>query len=131
MPDTFNLDLINNDPFLLFFGSFYLVIGLSVFLANKHWKEFISLFVKHDSLSLVLGILTLPISLFIIAFYNNWDTLASTVLMLLGYVGLLKALILLLRPGWVQKFLERDFAQRNMWLDGVSGIILGGAMLLL
>ena len=124
-------ELINTDPFLIFFGSFYLVLGLSLFFAAKHWHEFIQLFIEHDSLSLVLGVLSLPIALFVIVFYNNWDSLGSIILMVLGYVGLIKSLMLLLRPGLIQGFLNKGMIQKYLWLDGVSGIVLGAAMLLL
>jgi len=122
---------LNTDPFLLFFGGFYLVLGLSCFFARKPWEEFIALFVDNDALSLVMGILILPISLAIIAFYNNWDTLASTILMVLGWIGLMKALVLLMRPGLIQGFVKKEFVRKWLWLDGISGIILGAAMLLL
>lgn len=124
-------NLINTDPFLLFFGSFYLVLGLSMFFASKHWQEFVKLFIEHESLSLVLGILSLPISLFIVVFYDNWETLGSTILMVLGFIGLLKSLVMLLRPAWVQGFLGKGYIQKYLWLDGLSGIILGVAMLVL
>ena len=122
---------INTDPFLLFFGSFYLVLGLSLFFAAKHWHDFVKLFIENDSLSLVIGTLSLPISLFVIFFYDNWDSLASTVLMVLGYIGFVKALVLLLRPGWIQRFLNMGFIHKYMWLDGLSGVVLGLALLLL
>ncbi|MCB1651558.1 MAG: hypothetical protein KDI46_05835 [Alphaproteobacteria bacterium] len=124
-------NMLNNDPFLLFFGTFYVVIGLSIFLAQKPWRDFIELFIENDSLSLVLGILTLPISLFIIFFYNNWDGIGPTALMVLGYIGLLKALILLLRPKWMQNFLGTGYIQKYLWIDGLSGILLGAGLLLL
>ena len=128
-------DFINTDPFLLFFGSFYAVLGLSIFLSAKHWHEFIALFVENDALSLVLGVLSLPISLFVVVFYNNWESLASIILMVLGYVSLVKALALLLRPAWIQNFLkiglQKGYIQQYLWLDGLSGVALGGAMLVL
>ena len=123
--------LLNTDPFLVFFGSFYIVLGLSVFFAKKPWEEFISLLIQHDALSLILGILVLPISLFIIVFYNNWDGLAPTVLMVIGYIGFVKAVTLLLWPKVFQNFLRTEFVRKWMWLDGVSGIVLGLSMLLL
>ena len=124
-------DIINQDPFLLFFGTFYTVLGLSIFLTADKWKEFINLFIEYDSLSLVLGVLSLPISLFIVVFYNNWDTLGSTILMVLGYVGLIKAVMLLLKPDWIQKFLQKGIIHKYLWLDGMSGVVLGVAMLVL
>lgn len=125
------MNVINADPFLLFFGTFYLVLGFSILLAMPQWKEFISVFVNNESLPLVFGVLTLPISLFVIVFYNNWTDLAPIILMVLGYMGLFKALVLLLRPKWVQSWVSNEFVGKWLWLDGVSGIILGASMLLL
>ena len=124
-------EYINTDPFLLFFGAFYLVLGFSFFFANKAWEDFLTLFADHDALSLVMGILLLPISLFIIVFYDNWDSVAAIVLMVMGYLALLKSLVLLLLPGVMQKFIRKEFVRKWLWLDGVSGLLLGAALLLL
>ena len=124
-------DYINTEPFLLFFGGFYLVLGLSCFFARQPWEEFTALFIDNDALSLVAAILVLPISLSIIAFYNNWETLASTILMVIGYLAFFKALILLMRPRLIQAFVQKEFVRKWIWLDGISGIILGLALLLL
>jgi hypothetical protein len=123
--------IINQDPFLLFFGTFYLVLGLSIFMAQQQWREFIKLFIDNASLPLVFGVLSLPISLFVVVFYNNWGSLGSIILMVLGYIGLIKSLILLLRPTWIQGYLHREFVHKWLWLDGASGVVLGLAMLFL
>lgn len=124
-------EYINTDPFLLFFGSFYLILGLSCFFARKPWEEFIALFVDNDALSLVMGIVILPIGLFIIVFYNNWETLSSIILMALGYIAFFKALILLMRPRIIQAFVRKEFVRQWLWLDGMSGVALGLAILIL
>ena len=119
------------DSFLLFFGSFYLVLGFSCFFARQAWQEFSALFVDNDALSLVMGILILPISLSIIAFYRNWETIGSTILMVVGILGLIKAVALLMRPSIIQNFVKKEFVRKWLWLDGVSGIALGLSMLIL
>ena len=124
-------ELINTDPFLLFFGTFYTIIGLSMFFASRAWQDFIKLFVEHESISLILGVMTLPIALFIVVMYNNWDSLASTVLMVMGYISLFKAGILLLRPSLLQDFVKKGYLKKYLWVDGVSGMALGAAMLVL
>jgi|GEM_PF-1542253 len=126
-----NLSFINNDQFLLFFGSFYVIIGLSLFLAGGTWREFIDLFIKHDAISFIFGVFTLPIGLFIVVFYDNWDGLASTILMIMGYISILKALLMFLYPSLLQKFLNKGYIHKYLWLDGLSGLILGVAMLVL
>lgn len=124
-------DVINTDPFLLFFGAFYTIIGLSMFFAGKAWQDFIKLFIEHESISLILGIMTLPIALFIVFFYNDWNSLASTVLMVMGYISLAKAGILLLRPSFLQGFVKKGYLKKYLWVDGLSGILLGVGMLAL
>ena len=123
--------LVNTDPFLLFFGSFFIVIGFSAFTTPKSWNEFIDLFVENDVLSLVMGVFMLPISLSIIVFYNSWDPFASLVLMVIGYLAFVKTLILLLKPKLIQSALNTQFVRKWIWLDGVSGILLGGVLLFL
>ena len=122
---------LNTDPVLLFFGCFYITLGLSAWFAPKSWEDFIDLFIENDALSLIMGILTLPISLFIIFFYNDWNTLGSIILMVTGYLGILKAIALLMRPSFFQSILKKDFVRKWLWLDGISGVVLGSAMLVL
>ncbi len=119
------------DEFLLFFGSFYLVLGLSCFFAKKAWEDFIALFVEHDSLSLIMGIFILPISLSIIVFYNDWGSISSIVLMVIGYLALAKSIILLVFPSFFQAIVKKKFVRKWLWLDGLSGIVLGAALLVL
>ena len=100
----FVTDALNTDPFLLFFGSFYIILGLSFIFAKTQWKEFIALFVEYDALSLFLGVIVLPISLFIIMFYNNWDTIGSIILMVIGYLGFAKSILLLIFSERIAKY---------------------------
>lgn len=131
--DLSNIDFtaVNTDPFLIFFGAFYVVLGSSAFLAKDSWEEALKLFQESRALNLMLGILILPISLFIIVFYDNWSSIGSTVLMVIGYIALAKALFMLTQPKRVQGFLKVRFVQKWLWLDGISGILIGLALLLL
>jgi len=137
--NNFDGSFVNTDPFLLFFGAFYTILGLSILTSKKEWLDFIDLFINNRSMSIVLGVFTLPIALFIVVFYNNWDTpgstilmiTGSTILMITGYLGLIKSLLLFLCPAHLQNFLNKGFIQKYLWVDGVSGILLGVGMLIL
>lgn len=131
MTPSSTIDLLNTDPFLLFFGTFYLVLGFSCFFAKQAWQDFADLFVENEALSLIMGIIVLPISLFIVVFYNDWSSLASTILMIIGYMALLKALVLLVKPCIMQAILRKDFVRKWIWLDGVAGMLLGLSLLFL
>ncbi|MCB1531396.1 MAG: hypothetical protein KDJ35_00865 [Alphaproteobacteria bacterium] len=123
--------LVNTDPFLLFFGGFFMVLGFSAFLAKEGWLESIKLFQDSSALSLMMGVLMLPVSLWIVVFYDDWSSISSTVLMVIGYFGLVKSVVFLVFPKVVQRFFKVEFVQKWLWLDGVSGIVLGAALLFL
>jgi hypothetical protein len=123
------VNVVNTDPFLLFFGGFYIVLGVSAFLAKDAWREVFRLFQENAALNLMMGVVLMPIALSIIVFYNNWDTLSSVVLMVLGCLTLIMAVLMLLCPKVVQSFLRRDFVQKWLWLDGLSGVVLGVTLL--
>jgi len=124
------VNMVNTDPFLLFFGCFFFILGLSVFTTRECWEEYLDILRSNTGVCLMNGIFTLPIALFIIFFYDNWDWLAPGALMIVGYIGLLKALVMLLRPQIMQKFLKLNIVRKLLWLDGVSGMILGAILLL-
>jgi hypothetical protein len=125
------IELNTADHFLLFFGSFYIILGFSAFFAQKSWEDFTDLFIDNDALSLVMGVLILPLSLFIIVIYNSWDSLSSIILMVTGYIMFAKSTVMLLRPQLIQNMLSRQFIRKWIWLDGLSGITLGLSMLIL
>ena len=129
--NTISSQINTDDPFLLFFGGFYLVLGFSCFFARQAWEEFCALFVDNDALSLVMGIMILPISLSVVSFYQKWETIGSTVLMVVGILSFMKAVALLMRPSIIQNFVRKEFVRKWLWLDGVSGIVLGLVMLVL
>jgi hypothetical protein len=122
-------NLITVDPFLVFFGSFYLVIGLSVFFAADAWKDFLKIFAENDAVSLILGVIILPISLFIVVFYNNWGAAGSKLLMVLGILGLIKALALLLKPSLLQGIVKKKIIKPM--ICGLVTIAVGIALLVL
>jgi hypothetical protein len=124
-------DFVNTDPFLVFFGSFYLVMGLSVFFARKPWEEFMGLFAQNDAVSLIMGIITLPISLFIVVFYNDWVGAGSKILMVIGYLGILKALLFLLNPAKAQALLEKCRTFVPFWAHGLLAMLIGVALITL
>lgn len=123
--------MVNIDPFLVFFGSFYIVLGLSLFCTPKAWRDFIKLFQENDAVSLILGIIMLPISLFIIVFYNDWEGTASKILMLIGYLGLFKSLFLLMWPAQMQRIAKNEKLLGPLWLYGILAIGIGGALIVL
>lgn len=123
---------MNSDPFLIFFGLFYIIIGLSNLIIPKAWDDFIAVFGKNETtISVATGLLMLPLGLFIVVFYNNWTGFASALLMVIGYIILIKACMLLSVPGLVQKMAEKKIMVPPVWLRGVFALAIGLALLLL
>lgn len=125
-------DLINTDPFLLFFGTFFLVMGLSIFFAADAWKEYTKMLGENKALLLIGGVINLPVGLFIVMFYNSWDGLASSLLMIVGIISLLKAIALLTKPEQIQKLLrDGKLTLKPFWLQGLPALVIGAGLLVL
>lgn len=120
---------VNTDPFLLFFGSFFVILGFSVFFAKKAWEDFLDIFSKYSAVPLIIGFMALPISLFIIFFYSDWSTMASTILMAIGYLVFVKSVVFMVFPAFVQGLVDKDAIIKPFWLRGVIAIVLGTALL--
>lgn len=123
---------VNNDPFLLFFGGFFLVMGVSIFFSKEAWEEYLDMLSKSKALLLIGGVINLPIGLFIVTFYNNWNGLAETVLMAVGILALVKSVILLTKPDYMQKLLATDkLTIKPFWMNGVAASVVGAILLVL
>ena len=126
------LDIINTDPYLLFGGCFFLVMGLSIFFAGPAWQEYMSLLSKSKALLLIGGVVNLPIGLFILMFYNKWDGIAEVILMVVGILALIKSLALLAKPDMVQKLLsDKKLSLKPFWIHGVISLVVGIALIVL
>lgn len=124
-------ELVNTDPFLLFFGSFFVILGFSVFFAKQAWEDFLDIFSKYSAVPLIIGFMALPVSLFIIFFFNNWETLASTVLMAIGYLVFVKSVVFMVFPEFVQGLVKKEALIKPFWLRGVIAVALGASLLIL
>lgn len=126
------LNFLNTDPFLVLFGCMYLIVGASIFLKPVAWKEFCNLYIRSEPICLITGVVMLPLALYVVVFYNNWNGISSILLMGLAYWALIEAIVLLLRPSLIQNLLAEDkFILKPFWLHGVVSIVIGAALLVL
>ena len=109
----------------------FLVIGLSHILRPRVWVEFFTwLRGKGHAGVFVNGFLSLVFGSLIVAFHNVWTGLA-TVLTLIGWAQVLKALVSFVMPQWGMRGLQRVSYDRahEFVVGGVVFLALSGLML--
>lgn len=109
----------------------FLVIGLSHILRPRVWVEFFTwLRSKGHAGVFVNGFLSLVFGSLIVAFHNVWTGLA-TVLTLIGWAQVLKALVSFVMPQWGMRGLQRvsDDRAHEFVVGGVVFLALSALML--
>ena len=108
----------------------FLVIGLSHLLQPRVWVDF---FIRLRSMGhagvFVNGFLSLIFGAVIVGFHNVWTGL-PTVLTVIGWAQILKALISFVMPQWGMRSLQRVSYDRSreFVVGGVVSLALGALM---
>lgn len=102
----------------------FFVIGLSHALQPRAWVDFfIWLRGKGHSGVFVNGFLSLSFGSLIVAFHNVWSGL-PTILTVIGWAQIVKALVAFVRPQWSMRSLQRVSPER------ASEFVVGGIVFL-
>jgi uncharacterized protein YjeT (DUF2065 family) len=101
----------------------FLIIGVSHLTQPAAWKSFFALLAsKGEAGAFVNGFITLSMGSLIVAFHNVWTGI-PTVLTVLGWLYVLKSLIIFVVPGAGLKSL-RMAASKNTRLFVAPGVML-------
>ena len=113
-------------------GLLYFVIGLGMFLNPKFYKKMMNEYAKSDPVLFISGILALAIGYLLITFHNAWDWNLGIVITILGWIALLKGIMILVIPKMtdrVMKFMQLE--KMNFKTLGIVLVLLGAGLMCL
>ena len=120
------MPFINQDPILILFGLFCIVIGASVLIRPSEWKEFLSVYRLGSPVAmLITGCLDVVFGLMIVLFFSSWGTPAHGLLTVVGYMALIEGAIFLFFPNMMQKFVSSAFYEGFFKFGGPLSILIG------
>ena len=80
------------------FGLAYLAIGVGALLDIKNWQRVFEDFTKNRPLLLIGGVGSLVVGFLLVAFHNTWAWEWPVIITIIGWLALIKGILLLALP---------------------------------
>lgn len=108
------------------FGVYLIIVAIAVFINRKALMVGVMGMFKERFAQLMTGILAVLGGLFLINIHNDWSSLPSTVVSLIGWLTFIKGLFLLFLPERHLAEVAKMFKERVWYtIDGVLALALG------
>ncbi len=105
---------------------FYVAVGLGILFNHVYFKKMINEMMKSAGFFYLGGIMALLAGFLIVNFHNVWVWDWTVIITVLGWLALLKGILLLLAPQVLVVF-ARLFTN-ILWVAGVFALVMGGVL---
>jgi len=105
-------------------GFFFFLVCLG-FLINKKGYTALLKNLQNDFSVLMAGIFALFVGIVQVVAYDNWSFSWEGLVTLIGWIALLKGLLILFVPGYMEKFAKKSVKGNWYTIPLVVGIIIG------
>ena len=111
------------------FSLAYLTIGIGILINPDFYKKLFEDFTENAFALYLGGIAALVIGYMILAFHNTWTKDLSVIITIIGWIALIKGILILVRPT-IMIALTKAIAKKGNFLkiEAVAIIILGLAL---
>lgn len=108
-----------------FWGPIVLAIGLGIFFSRRYYTKMYRDLEKNSLAVLGLGIAFMVVGIIQVSVHNVWNNFPQFLISLFGWGALIKGIVFLIAPRWVDK--AGDAEAKSGWIPtlGVVMIILG------
>ena len=76
----------------------YLSIGIGILINPDFYKKLFEGFVENATILYIGGVMALVIGYLIVAFHNTWTADLSVIITVIGWIALLKGILILIQP---------------------------------
>ena len=104
----------------------YIAVGIGFLVNPGFYKKLFEDFTENASVLYLGGITALVVGYLILAFHNTWTKDVSVIITIVGWIALIKGLVILIRPN-IMIALAKAMAQKESTLkiEAIAVIILG------
>ena len=104
----------------------YLAIGIGIFVSPDFYKKLFADFVDNAAIMYLGGVTALVVGFLIVAFHNTWTRDVSVIITILGWLALIKGVLILVWPrlmvGITKAMMKKENALR---IEAIAIVILG------
>ncbi|MBU1992507.1 MAG: hypothetical protein ABH856_02325 [Patescibacteria group bacterium] len=104
-------------------GVVYIVVGLGMLINKDGYKDMMGDIYKNSLMLYMGGVMALVVGLLLVMYHNLWVSSWEVIITILGWLALLKGLLLLLAPKAMKGMV--GFWEKNIQFGGVIVLILG------
>ncbi len=114
------------------FSIAYLAVGIGILINHDFYKKLLEDFSENAFALYLGGIAALVIGYLIVAFHNTWTKDLSVIITIIGWIALIKGILILIRPK-IMIALTKAIVKKEGFLkiEAVAVIIIGLALSLL
>jgi len=110
-------------------GPFMLVVGIGILINLEHYRQLVADFGASPSQIFLFGTLALLVGLLIVCFHNVWEWRWPVVITVIGWLSILRGILRIAAPGFVQTMAERYSRNTNVVAaSAVIALVLGAAL---
>lgn len=104
----------------------YIAVGIGILINPDFYKKLFEDFIEHASVMYLGGIMALAIGYLILAFHNTWTKDFSVIITIVGWLALIKGIVILIRPKIIIA-LSKAIAKNEsvLKIEAIVVIILG------
>lgn len=117
---------MTDSSLLQIFGLVYLTIGLGMFFSPSFYRTMISRMIENEAVLFLAGLTALIIGFFLVGYHNVWWGGRAVVVTVIGYLALIKGLLLLIAPAFaVRLYRSFRFSEKTLGLYSFFVLVLG------
>lgn len=108
------------------FSLVYLAVGIGILINPAFYKKLIEDFIESASVLYLGGIMALVVGYLILAFHNTWTRDLSVIITIVGWLALLKGILILIVPNMMITLTKAILKKESILkIEAVVVIILG------
>ncbi len=107
----------------------YLAVGIGIFINPDFYKNLLESFIEDITALYFGGIMALVIGYLIVAFHNTWTKDFSVIITVIGWMGLLKGIVILGLPKIMIALTKAIATKKNfLKIEAIAIIVIGLAL---
>lgn len=108
------------------FSLMYIAVGIGILVSPRFYRKLIEDYVETSSSLYFGGLLALTVGYLLVAFHNTWTKDFSVIITIVGWISLIKGLLILIRPKIMIELTKAIMSKRKyLKIQAVIVIIIG------
>ena len=104
----------------------YIAVGIGIFINPGFYKKLFEDFIENAAVLYLGGITALVVGYLILAFHNTWTMDLSVIITIVGWLALIKGVVILIQPKIIITLSKAILQKENILkIEAIAVIILG------